>query len=273
MHSKKVAFQGEHGAYSEIAASKVFPDLELIPKKLFQDVFEALNDRTADYAVVPIENSIEGSVNEIYDLLLDTQKKVSGEIFLRINHCLIANFQHTSPITKVYSHSQAIAQCRNYLRNKNLEPIPTYDTAGAVRMIKEKAILDAAGIASRRAAEIYGMEILENGIEDKKNNFTRFLILSDNETKPTGRDRTSFIFRLQHKPGALFSILREFAARQINLTKIESRPTKEKPWEYYFYVDIEGHCDDINIKDGINSILSRSTSLNILGSYKQGTMG
>ena len=273
MQSRRVAFQGEHGAYSEIAALKVFPDLELIPKKLFQDVFEALNDRTADYAVVPIENSIEGSVNEIYDLLLDTQKKISGEIFLRIHHCLIANFQHTSPITKVFSHSQAIAQCRNYLRNNNLEPIPTYDTAGAVRMIKEKTILDAAGIASRRAAEIYGMEILEEGIEDKKNNFTRFLILSDDGTKPTGRDRTSLIFRLQHKPGVLFSILREFAARQINLTKIESRPTKEKPWEYYFYVDIEGHCDDNNIKDGINSILGRSISLNILGSYKQGTMG
>ncbi|MDP9197540.1 MAG: prephenate dehydratase [Thermoproteota archaeon] len=272
MHSKKVAFQGEHGAYSEIAALKLFPDSELISKKLFQDVFEALNDGTANFAVVPVENSIEGSVNEIYDLLLDTEKNVSGEIFLRINHCLIANYRRSSRITKVYSHSQAIAQCRNYLRSKNLEPIPTYDTAGAVRMIKEKAIRDAAGIASRRAAEIYDMEILEDGIEDKRNNFTRFLALSDNKTKPTGKDRTSFIFRLPHKPGALFSILREFAARQINLTKIESRPTKEKPWEYNFYVDIEGHRDDINIKDGINSILSRSTSLKILGSYKQGTM-
>jgi len=272
MHNAKVVFQGEHGAYSEIAALKKFPNSEYIPKKMFQDVFEALNDTSADFAVVPVENSIEGTVNEIYDLLLDTDKKVSGEIFLRINHCLIANFGHTDPLKKVYSHPQAIAQCRNYIRTRKLEPIPTYDTAGAVRLIKEKNILEGAAIASKRAASLYGMEILDEGVEDKKNNFTRFLILSDNDTNPSGYDRTSIIFGLPNKPGSLFFILQEFASHEINLTKIESRPTKEKAWEYNFYLDIEGHYKDRKVKEVINSISRSTTFLKILGSYKIGSL-
>ena len=135
---EKVVFQGEPGAYSEIVALKLFPESEIISKKMFQDVFEALNDGTAKYGVVPVENSIEGSVNEIYDLLLDTKKIVSGEFFLRINHCLIANSHHCDTIKSIYSHPQAIAQCRNYIRSNKLEAIPTYDTAGAVRLIKKK---------------------------------------------------------------------------------------------------------------------------------------
>jgi prephenate dehydratase len=271
MGNKRVVFQGERGAYSEIAALKVFPGSELMPRKMFQDVFEALNDSSVDAAVVPVENSIEGSVNEIYDLLLDSEKKVSGEIFLRINHCLIANYHHAEPLVKVYSHPQAIAQCRNYIRAKNLEPVPTYDTAGAVRQIMERGILNGAAIASKRAADLYGLKILDEGIEDKKNNFTRFIILSDVETKPSGNDRTSLIFGLHNKPSALFFVLQEFAARKINLTKIESRPTKEKPWEYNFYVDIEGHYEDRNIIDVISSISNSTTFLKVLGSYKKGT--
>jgi prephenate dehydratase len=271
MRKKRVVFQGESGAYSEIAALKVFPGSELISKKMFQDVFEALNNATADSAVVPIENSIEGSVNEIYDLLLDTEKKVSGEVFLRINHCLIANYHHTDRLEKVYSHPQAIAQCRNYIRTKNLEPVPTYDTAGAVRQIKEGKILNGAAIASRRAADLYEMKILDQGIEDMKNNFTRFIILSDVETKPSGNDRTSLLFGLRNKPSSLFLVLQDFATHKINLTKIESRPTKEKPWEYNFYVDIEGHQEDKNIMEAIRSISNSTTFLKVLGSYKKGT--
>jgi prephenate dehydratase len=271
MDKKRVVFQGERGAYSEIVALKLFPDSELISKKIFQDVFEALNNGSANIGVVPVENSIEGSVNEIYDLLLDTKKIVSGEFFLRINHCLIANFHHCDPIKRIYSHPQAIAQCRNYIRSKNLEPVPTYDTAGAVRLIKDKKIEDGAAIASKRAAEIYEMKILDEGIEDKKSNFTRFLILSDIETEPSGNDRTSLIFGLHNKPSALFFILQEYATRKINLTKIESRPTKEKPWEYNFYVDIEGHYKDKNVQEVINSMLKATTFLKILGSYRQGT--
>ncbi len=271
MEGKKVAFQGEHGAYSEIAATKFFPHSELIPMRLFQDIFEALRNDSIDCAVVPIENSIEGSVNEIYDLLLDADKKITGEIFLKVNHCLIA-VPNSTTITKVLSHPQALAQCRNYIKKNNLDPIPTYDTAGSVRLIKEKKILDTAAIASKNAAEFYNMKILDHNIEDRKNNFTRFLVLSDNQTAPSKADRTSMIFGLQHIPGSLYSVMQEFDHNKINLTKIESRPTKEKPWEYNFYVDFEGHIEEDNVKMAVNNIEKKCTFVKILGSYQRGTI-
>src|SRR5437764_3910664 len=248
MVSKTVAFQGERGSYSEIASIQYFPDAVLFPLKSLQEVFETIEREKVDFAIIPIENSIEGSINETYDLLLQTNMLVSGEIYLRIRHCLITNKHTNSIIDSVYSHPQALAQCRSYLKKKRLEPIPTYDTAGAVKMIKERNITNAAAIASRRAAEIYDMEILDEGIEDKKNNFTRFLVLSKTKTKPTHNDRTSIIFSINHLPGALYTILEEFAYRKINLTKIESRPTKEATWEYNFYVDFEGHLSEENTK-------------------------
>jgi prephenate dehydratase len=271
LNDKIVAFQGEHGAYSEIAARKFFPDSKLVPMKLFQDIFDALHSNSIDGAVVPIENSIEGSVNEIYDLLLDIEKKIAGEIFLKINHCLITLPNNTT-ITKVLSHPQALAQCRNYIKKRNLDSIPAYDTAGSVRLIKEKQILDAAAIASKNAAEFYDMKILDQNIEDMKNNFTRFLILSDEKTSPTKNDRTSIIFGLKHTPGSLFSVMQEFNNSKINLTKIESRPTKEKPWEYNFYVDLEGHIEEDNIKKTLNKIEKKCTFIKILGSYRRGTI-
>lgn len=205
MKAKIVGFQGEHGAYSEIAARKFFPDSSLVPMRLFQDIFDALHGNSIDCAVVPIENSIEGSVNEIYDLLLDTEKKITGEIFLKINHCLIT-LPNNKTITRVLSHPQALAQCRNYIKKRNLDSVPTYDTAGSVRLIKEKKIVDAGAIASKNAAEFYNMKILDENIEDRKNNFTRFLILSDQKTSPTKNDRTTMIFGLKHTPGSLFSV-------------------------------------------------------------------
>lgn len=271
MKGKKVAFQGEHGAYSEIAATKFFPDSELIPMRLFQDIFEALRSDSIDCAVVPIENSIEGSVNEIYDLLLDADKKITGEIFLKVNHCLIA-VPNSTTITKVLSHPQALAQCRNYIKKNNLDPTPTYDTAGSVRLIKEKKILDTAAIASKNAAEFYNMKILDHNIEDRKNNFTRFLVLSDNLTAPSKADRTSMIFGLQHTPGSLYSVMQEFDNNKINLTKIESRPTKEKPWEYNFYVDFEGHIEEDNVRKALDNIERKCTFVKILGSYQRGTI-
>ncbi|MFZ0629111.1 MAG: prephenate dehydratase [Nitrososphaeraceae archaeon] len=273
MKGKKIAFQGEHGAYSEIAATKFFPDSDLIPMKLFQDIFDALRNDSIDCAVVPIENSIEGSVNEIYDLLLDTDKKISGEIFLKINHCLIAlPNSTTSTLTKVLSHPQALAQCKNYIKKKKLDAIPTYDTAGSVRLIKEKTILDTAAIASKKAAEFYDMKILDQNIEDRRNNFTRFLVLSNQKTTPTNTDRTSMIFGLKHTPGSLFSVIQEFDHSKINLTKIESRPTKEKPWEYNFYVDFEGHIEEDNVKTTLANIKKKCTFIRILGSYQRGTI-
>lgn len=271
MKGKKIGFQGEHGAYSEIAATKFFPDSDLIPMKFFQDIFDALRNDSIDCAVVPIENSIEGSVNEIYDLLLETEKKISGEIFLKINHCLIA-LPYSTTVTKVLSHPQALAQCRNYIKKKNLDAIPTYDTAGSVRIIKEKKILDTAAIASMKAAEFYDMKILDENIEDRRNNFTRFLVLSNQKTTPTKTDRTSMIFGLNHTPGSLYSVIQEFDNNKINLTKIESRPTKEKPWEYNFYVDLEGHIEEDNVKKTLVNIEKKCTFIKILGSYRRGTI-
>lgn len=271
MAVQKVAFQGEPGAYGEIATLSYFPKAEPLPAKSFQNVFEYLESGTVDFAVIPIENSIEGSVNETYDLLLNTNMVVCGEIYQQIRHCLIINpGVDGSKMRSVYSHPQALAQCRAYLQNKNLQPIPTYDTAGAVKMIKENRMKDAAAIASERAANLYGMEILEEGIEDKKNNYTRFLVLSKAVSEPTGHDGTSIIFSVRHTPGALFGILEEFANRRINLTKIESRPTKEVPWEYYFYVDFEGHSLDKRICDLIEAVRKKAVFIKILGSYKRG---
>jgi len=268
---QRVAFQGEPGAYSEMAAFHFFPTAALLPAKSFQNVFESLESGKVDFAVVPIENSIEGSVNETYDLLLVTNMIVCGEIYQKIRHCLIVNpGADDLKIRSVYSHPQALAQCRAYLQKKNLEPIATYDTAGAVKMIQQTGMMEAAAIASKRAADLYGMRICEESIEDKKNNYTRFLVLSKAQSKPTGNDGTSIIFSVRHIPGALFSILEEFARRRINLTKIESRPTKEVPWEYNFYVDFEGHSSKKEIKDLIRAIRKKSTFVKLLGSYKRG---
>src|SRR3712207_3660721 len=217
----KVAFQGERGAYSEMATLQYFSDVKLLPLKSFQEVFDAAENGKVEYIVVPLENSIEGSINEIYDLLLQTKMNVVGEIYQRVRHCLIAN-RGTKMIRYVYSHPQALAQCRAYLQNKGLKPMPTYDTAGAAKMIKENKMADSAAIASKRAAELYDMEILDEGIEDRKNNYTRFFVLSPKKQKSRKSDlhdsgqqqqqqqqqhhKTSIIFSVRHIPGALFGI-------------------------------------------------------------------
>lgn len=273
----KVAFQGERGAYGEMATLQYFPDVKLLPLKSFQDVFDAAETGKVEYIVVPVENSIEGSINEIYDLLLQTKMNVVGEIYQRVRHCLIAN-RGTKMIRYVHSHPQALAQCRAYLQNKGLKPMPTYDTAGAAKMIKENKMVDSAAIASKRAAELYDMEILDEGIEDRKNNYTRFFVLSPKKKKSGKSDphdiggynhKTSIIFSVRHVPGALFGILGEFAIRKINLTKIESRPTKETPWEYNFYVDFEGHLQNKAVHEALLSIKPKTSYIKILGSYKK----
>ena len=267
----RVAFQGERGAYGEMAALEYFSKASLAPKKSFQDVFDAAENGDADYIVVPVENSIEGSVNEIYDLLLQTKMSVIGEVYQRIRHCLITN-RGAKKIKYVHSHPQALAQCRRYLQRKKLESMPAYDTAGAVKMIKENKMLESAAIASKRAAQLYDMEILDEGIEDKKNNYTRFLVLSSKKARSdskAGHYKTSVIFSVKHVPGALFGIIGEFAIRRINLTKVESRPTKETPWEYNFYVDFEGHAQDKAVQDAFKSIKPKTSYIKILGSYRK----
>ncbi|MEM3708735.1 MAG: prephenate dehydratase [Nitrososphaerales archaeon] len=266
---KTVAFQGEKGAYSEEAAILFFgPSIETKPYKSLPEVFKAVEEKHVDNGIVPAENSLEGSVNQTYDLLLSSELKVSGEVILRVSHCLIANKKMSlDSIKTVYSHPQALAQCRNFLNSLNCDLIPTYDTAGSVKMIKEKKLMDSCAIASERAAKIYKMSILAKGIEDDKNNYTRFFILSKNDSPYTGKDKTSIIFSTKNVPGALYSALREFAIRRINLTKIESRPTRITPWEYNFYLDFEGHRSEKKCKKALEGLGKKASFVKILGSY------
>jgi len=266
----KVAFQGELGAYSESAVYSFFgQNSEVKPCESFDEVFENVKTGKTNYGVVPIENSIEGSVNRTYDLFLEYNLKVCGEIIIRISHCLIAHKGTTiDSIKTVYSHPQALAQCRKFLEQHNLKAISTFDTAGSVKMIKEKNMMDSAAIASQRAAEIYDMKILEKEIEDIKNNSTRFFVLDKQDSEYSGSDKTSIIFATKSIPGALYKILGEFADRNINLTKIESRPTKQTPWEYHFYLDFEGHRTEKRCQQALESIKDKTVFVKILGSYK-----
>lgn len=263
----RAAFQGERGAYSEAAASHFFKDkIESIPYPTFYDVLESTEKNQTDYSILPIENSLEGSVGESYDLLLSTTLNVIGEIYYRIKHCLIG-FEELKKIDTVYSHPQALGQCRKFIQVHKLKPIPTYDTAGSVKILLELKSKNAACIASKRAAEIYKVPIVKEGIEDNTNNYTRFLVLAKKKQNRTGKDKTSIIFSIKHTPGALYSILEKFNSNKINLTKIESRPTKSTPWEYNFYVDFEGHEDEPHIVDVLTKIKENSAFLKILGSY------
>jgi len=264
-----VAFQGEIGAYSEEAAVDFFgSDVQVKPCERLEEVFKAVEQDEAQFGVVPIENSLEGSISKTYDLLLDSNLKVCGEIGLKITHCLIANPGATlDSIRKIYSHPQALGQCQAFIKHLNCELIPTYDTAGSVKMIKEKKITDGAAIASARAAEIYQMQVITCAIEDNPNNFTRFFILAKRDAPPSGNDKTSVVFSVKHKPGALFSFLEELAAKNINLTKIESRPTRQKPWEYNFYLDFEGHREDRAPREALEKLQDYAIFLKVLGSY------
>jgi chorismate mutase/prephenate dehydratase len=265
----KVAFQGERGAYSESAVYTFFGNkAEVKPCRDLTEVFEIVDKQEVPMGVVPIENSLEGSVNQTYDLFLSHDLKVTGEIIIRISHCLIANpSTNIEAVKTVYSHPQALAQCRSFLEHLEIDLIPTYDTAGSVKMLKEKGLKDAAAVASETAAEIYGMKILAREIEDTPTNYTRFFVISKNDAPKTGKDKTSIIFAATHTPGALYHALGEFAKRDINLAKIESRPTKQKPWEYNFYLDFEGHRTEEHSTAALKELEKYATFIKILGSY------
>ncbi|MFC2022016.1 prephenate dehydratase [Chloroflexota bacterium] len=264
-----VAFQGEIGAYSEEAAFCFFgPSTHVKPCESLDDVFKAVEQDEAQFGIIPIENSLEGSISRSYDLLLDSNLRVCGETELRVVHCLIASREtRLDLIKRVYSHPQALGQCQAFLKHLNCELIPTYDTAGSVKMIKEKGITNGAAIASTRAAEIYGMQIIAREIEDNPNNFTRFFILAKQDSPPSGNDKTSIVFSVKHKPGALYEFLRQLASKNINLTKIESRPTRQKAWEYNFYLDFEGHREDKVAREALDTLEKSALFLKVLGSY------
>lgn len=266
---RRVAFQGERGAYSEEAAFLFFGSrIQVALCKGLPEVFEAVEKGKVDFGIVPVENSLEGSVNETYDLLLGFELRVSGEINLRVVHCLIASPQtFLSDVKTVYSHPQALAQCRKFLEDLACELVPTYDTAGSVKMIRDNNLANAAAVASKRAADIYGMKVISRAIEDNQNNYTRFFVLSKDDSPPSGEDKTSIIFSVKHVPSALFRALEEFAVRNINLTKIESRPTRQRAWEYNFYLDFEGHRRERRCQEALRGLEKKSIFLKVLGSY------
>jgi chorismate mutase / prephenate dehydratase len=263
------AFQGEVGAYSEELAFRYFgPSVIVKPCESLDIVFKQVEHGEVPYGVVPVENSLEGSISRVYDLLLNSNLKICGEQELRIMHCLIANPEaNLDTIKKVYSHPQALGQCQTFLQHLGFEQIPAYDTAGSVRLIKEQKIIKGAAIASKQAAEIYGMKILAIDIADNKNNFTRFFILGKEDSPPTGNDKTSIVFSVKDQPGAFYEAIKEFAVSNINLTKIESRPTRQKAWEYNFLLDFRGHHLDKVVKKTLERMEKHTLFLKVLGSY------
>lgn len=265
----RVAYQGERGAYSEEALIQHFgSSAEAVPKPYLSDVFDAVEEGEVDAGLIPVENSLEGSIARSYDLLYERELKARGEVVLRVRHCLIANpGVPIEDVEKVYSHPQALGQCRAYLEKYGLEAIATFDTAGSVRKLKELGSRDSAAIASSRAAEIYGMSVLARGIENHTDNYTRFLVLALEDYPSTADDKTSIAFTLVNKPGTLYGALESFAEKEINLTKFEARPRVGKPWEYVFFIDVRGHREDPELKAALSRLEETSSSVKVLGSY------
>ncbi len=236
----KIAIQGELGAFSHEAALRMVPRCRIVPCARSAEVFDRVVRGSVDGAVIPIENSLAGSVAEHFDLLLSHDVSIQSEFPLRIVHNLIAApGVQMREIKKVYSHPVALDQCRDFFRrHPRIEPVVFYDTAGSVKHVMKERMKDAAGIAGKQAASVYGGKILKSGIEDDKRNFTRFFYIRKGRRVRPGADKTSLAFSVKNIPGALFKALSVFALRDISLSKIESRPVRGKPWEYVFYVDI-----------------------------------
>lgn len=266
----KVAFQGEPGAYSEQAVFNYFGNVETLPCEAFDVVFDSVNAGQCDAGLIPIENSLAGSIHQNYDLLLRNQLHIVGEYLLRVRHCLIAiPGVNKEDIKKAISHPQALGQCAGYLRSQGIKAEQAYDTAGSVKLLKESGARDTAAIASRRAAELYGMHILEEGIEDNPENYTRFLAIRNAAIIPEGEAKTSIVFTLKNEPGSLFKAMSVFALRDIDLTKIESRPLQGKPWEYLFYIDFIGATHAEKIKRALDHLNEYALTLRVLGSYNR----
>ena len=268
------AFQGEKGAFSHAAALKLLgPRTLLVPCGSFRDVFNSLRSDAATHAVIPIENTLHGSIHENYDFLLEYDFPILGETSVRISHHLIAMpGVPFSRVRRAYSHPVAINQCRKFFENhRDIDAVPFYDTAGSVKMLREKNPPEAAAIASQVAAEIYGGKIIRRNIEDYRQNFTRFFLLSK-QIRPVktaaGNWKTSLVFSTANVPGALFRAMACFALRDLNLTKIESRPLRGRPWEYLFYVDLLGNREDQAVQRALAHLGEIAPLVKILGSYR-----
>ena len=263
-----VAYMGPEATFTQIAALKKFgKSLEYLECSNIADVFTEVERERADYGVVPIENSTEGAVNHTLDMFIDSDLKICSELYLRIRHNLLSKGKNISSIRKIYSHQQVLAQCRKWIEKSlphaKLTPVTSTTTAAMYATLGR----NRAAIASDLAAEEYGLNILARSIEDSSHNITRFLVIGKQEVEPTGRDKTSIMFTMEDRAGALHDVLVPFKKNNINLTKIESRPSKKKAWKYYFFVDLDGHHDDKKVKRALSVLKNKCLRLEILGSY------
>jgi prephenate dehydratase len=264
-----VAYQGEPGANSQEAIFQHFgARVNTLACHSFEDIFHAVEEGRAGLGLLPVENSQAGSINQAYDLLLDHDLRVVGEAKFRVRHCLLAvPGTKIEDVVRVRSHPQALAQCDRYLQTRGWEAVPANDTAGTARQLAAHPEPGTAVIASVLAGQTYGLEVLDTDIEDSPDNTTRFFLLGREEPPPGKRNKTSIVFATLHTPGSLYHVLGEIASRGINLTKIESRPRRNRPWHYVFYVDLEGHWQDAAINRALMGLLTRTAFLKLLGSY------
>jgi prephenate dehydratase len=263
-----VAYQGEPGAYSEEGALSLFPDADLSPLQTIRKVFEAVEVGRVDFGLVPIDNSQAGSINETYDLFLKHGLHQVAETVVRIDHCLLAlPGTHIDDLAEVISHPQAVAQCEEFLGALGTKVRAEYDTAGAAKRIVDEKMDRTGAIASKRAAEVYGLEILAERIQTYPDNYTRFGVLSKNP-QPLGEpNKTSLVFGVSHVAGSLYRCIGAFAERHLSMNKIESRPRAGRPWEYVFYVDVEAPSDAPAMIEALAEVSEHATFTRVLGSY------
>ena len=264
----QVAYLGPPATFTHMACMQHFGlSTGYVPVGSIKEVFNEVERGRAQYGVVPIENSTEGVVNHTIDMFIDSPLKIAGEVLQEVSHHLMSIGGKMPGIKRIYSHPQAIAQCRGWIES-NLPGVPVrevYSTARAAELCKEDS--SAAAIASELAARLYGLQVIKKRIEDNPNNFTRFLIIGQQSPSRSGQDKTSIMFSIKDRVGALYEMLRIFAESSINLSKIESRPSKKKAWEYVFFVDLEGHTDDPKVSRAIDKLKEQCLFLKILGSY------
>ena len=278
----RVAFQGEPGAYShEAALAYAKGECEVVPCRAFRDAFRAVADGSADVGILPIENSLTGSVHEVYDLLLEYPLEIVGEVFRPVAHRLLGvPGARLEDVKAVYSHPQALGQCTRFLEELGAEQHAFYDTAGAAKWVAERGDPTQAALAGPLAARLYGLEVLRENIADSEHNTTRFLalVLPGGLAPPEGafhlhtQWRTSLVVELRHEPGALYRALGIFAERGINLTKLESRPLRTERWWYRFYLDFEGHRGEPRVREALERLEQQAIFLRVLGSYPQGDL-
>jgi len=269
-----VVYLGPAATYTHLACIERFGNsIRALPAESIQDVFEAVERGKAEYGVTPIENSTEGSVNRTLDLFIESEVKICAEVIVRVSHCLLSLSGSPGDIQKIYSHPQALAQSREWLRKHypHVQLEEAGSTAKAAQLAREDP--KAAAIASFLAAYLYGLKVVSSQIEDNLNNYTRFLVLGRQSAKRTGSDKTSILFSIPHTPGTLFRTLQIFYEKEINLTKIESRPVKNKPWEYIFFLDFEGHVMDGHINEAVTELQKNVLFLKLLGSYPRSSWG